>query len=238
MFLREKLDSFSCEGLEKIVEKDAAGVLDLLVDSGVEHSDSRVGKVCANKEEVWPLGGAYGVLRSELNQEISDGANKRRLHAVDASVSEGPPLKSVAFQFGNDGGRLSSAGCEMFGVSDAGQSFPGSSWHDGTSELESVARRWADEPTENRVYNAGKRSLCLLPVQQCSQGWCLGERSIIQVILHGFFQKTVPLKKLLHGLILISKLLGWVPIKWFNFPGLLLVLKFCWPLLGCCRMCC
>ena len=67
-----------------------------------------------------PLGGVDRILRSELNQETSDAASRLQLHAVEASVSGGSPLKSVALHFGNEGGRLSCAVCEMIGVSDGG----------------------------------------------------------------------------------------------------------------------
>ena len=46
---------------------------------------------------------------------------------MDVAAADERPSKSVAFQFVNVGGRLSSAGCELVGVSDAGQSFPKSS---------------------------------------------------------------------------------------------------------------
>ena len=73
---------------------------------------------------------------------------KRPLCNVDADVAVERPSKSVAFQFDDDGGRLSSAGCELVGVSDAEPSFPSRSRRDdtdyGTSDLESIAGRRVD----------------------------------------------------------------------------------------------
>ena len=79
----------------------------------------------------------------------------------------GPPSKIVVFQLGIKSGRLSSAGCELNGVSDAGQSFPcsyrlyGTDY--GTSELESFAWRWADELSDTGVYAAGVVNFVLFP---------------------------------------------------------------------------
>ena len=59
-------------------------------------------------------------------------------------MTVGRPSKSVAVQLDDESGRLSTAGCELVGVSDAGQSFPSSSRPNGTDygacELESIAR--------------------------------------------------------------------------------------------------
>ena len=44
----------------------------------------------------------------------------RPLCDVDVGAAGERPSKSVAFQFDNADGRLSSAGCELVGVSDAG----------------------------------------------------------------------------------------------------------------------
>ena len=73
------------------------------------------------------------------------------------------PSKSVAFQFDDEGGRLPSAGCNLVGVSDAGQWFPSSSRPDDieyvTSELESIARRRVDDVNERRVHEAAGMGL-------------------------------------------------------------------------------
>ena len=81
---------------------------------------------------------------------------KRPLCNVDADVAVERPSNKDAFQSDDDGGRLSSAGCELVGVSDAGQSFPSSSRPDdtdyGTSELESITGRRVDNVSERRVH--------------------------------------------------------------------------------------
>ena len=89
------------------------------------------------------------ILRSELKEKKIGGVSKRSMCDVDADGAGEGPSKSVAFQFENAGGRLSSAGCELVGVSDTGQSFPSSCRPDetdyGTSELDFIEQR--------RVYN-------------------------------------------------------------------------------------
>ena len=142
-FLRDKLESFGGEGLEKIVEVDPAGVLEFLdanlVDRGNTGSD-----VAANVEEI-PRSRLDDILRSELQEKQSDSVIKRPLGDVDISAVFERLSKSVAFQFDDAGGRLSSGRCEVVGVSDSGQSFPSSSRPDdteyGTSDLESIARK-------------------------------------------------------------------------------------------------
>ena len=93
---------------------------------------------------------------------------KRPLCDVDVGAADKRASKSVAFQFGNAGGILFSAGCELVGVSDAGQSFPSSSRPDdtdyGTSELESIARKRVDDVSGKRVHEAA--GMCV----PCSSG--------------------------------------------------------------------
>ena len=105
-----------------------------------------------------PLGGVDSFLRSEMNQESTDGANKRRLRSVDVSESKGPPLKSVDFQLGSEIGGVSSARCGLIGLSDAGQFLASGYRPDdavyNTSEMKSIARQWAKEPIETKVYHA------------------------------------------------------------------------------------
>ena len=85
------------------------------------------------------------ILRSELKEKRLGSVSKRPLCDVDADVEGERPSKSAAFQFDDAGGRLSCAGCKLFGVSDAGQSFPSNCRPDdndySTSELESITRR-------------------------------------------------------------------------------------------------
>ena len=84
------------------------------------------------------------ILRSELQEKSIGSVSKRPLCDVDVDAAGERPSKSVASQFDDAGGSLSSAECELAGVSDAGQSFESSSRPDdtdyGTSELESIAR--------------------------------------------------------------------------------------------------
>ena len=94
--------------------------------------------------------------------------SKRSLCVLDANVAGERPSRSAAFQFDIAGGRLSSAGCEMVGVPDAGQSFPSSSRPDdteySTSELESNERRRVDDVKERGVPEASVMGL------RCSSG--------------------------------------------------------------------
>ena len=98
------------------------------------------------------------ILRSEWQEKKMASVSKRPLCDVDER-----PSKSVALQFGNAGGRLSSAGCELVGVLDAGQSFPSSSRPDntdyGTSELEFIARERVDGVSGRRVHEAAAMGL-------------------------------------------------------------------------------
>ena len=97
-------------------------------------------------------------------QEKRIGSVSRRLLCdVDVGPVDERPSKSVALQFDNAGDRLSSAGCELVGVSDAGQSFPSSSRPDdtdyGTSELESIARKRVGDLSGKRVHEAAGMGL-------------------------------------------------------------------------------
>ena len=78
------------------------------------------------------------ILRSELPEKKIDSVSKRLLCDVDVGEADDRPSESVAVQFDDAGGRLSSGRCELVGVSDAGQSFSSSSRPDdidyGTSE--------------------------------------------------------------------------------------------------------
>ena len=142
-FLSDKLDSFGGEGSDKIVEVDPAVVLELLDDILVD-----LGSTGSNVEAVdeeMPTNWVDGILRSELQEKKIDSVSNRPLCDVDVGAADERRSKSVAFQFDDAGGRLSSGRCELVGVSDSGQSFPSSSRPDdteyGTSELESIARK-------------------------------------------------------------------------------------------------
>ena len=155
-FLRYKLESFGGEGLEKIVEVDPAGVLELL-DANLVDRGNTVSNVVAIDEEIH-RSRVDDIIRSELQEKKIDSVSKRPLGDVDVSVVDGRPSKSVAFQFDDAGGRLSSGRCDLVGVSDAGQSFPSSSRPDdmdyGTSELESITRRRVGDMSGRRVCEA------------------------------------------------------------------------------------
>ena len=155
-FLRDKLDSFSGEGLQKIVEVDPAGVLELL-DANLMDRGNTGSNVVAVEEEMhksW----ADDILGSELQEKKIDRVSKRPLCDVDVGVADERPSKSVAFQFDDACGRLFSGRYQLVGVSDAGQSFPSSFRPDdtdyGTSELESIARKRVDDVSGRMVCEA------------------------------------------------------------------------------------
>ena len=105
------------------------------------------------------------ILRSELKQERLGNVSQRLLCDVNADVASELPSKSVAFQFDDESGRLSSAAWELVGVSNAEQLFPSSSRPDYadyvTSELEPTARRRVDNVIECRVHEVvGMGLLC------------------------------------------------------------------------------
>ena len=155
-FLRDKLESFGGEGIENIVEVDPAGVLELLDANLMDRGNTGSGVVTADDEN--PRSGVDDNLRSELREKIIGGGSKRPLCYVDFGVADERPLKSVAFEIDDAGGRLFAERCTLVGVSDAGQSFPSSSGPDdtdyGTSELESIARRRVGDVSERRVCEA------------------------------------------------------------------------------------
>ena len=141
--MRDKFVSFGGEGLEKIVEVDPAGVLELL-DANLVDRDNAVSNVVAIDEEI-PRSRVDDILRWELQEKQSDSVSNGPLGDVDVSAVDERPSKSAASQFDDAGGRLSSGRCEVIGVSNSGQSFPSGSRPDdteyGTSELESIARK-------------------------------------------------------------------------------------------------
>ena len=160
-FLRDKLESFGGEGIEKMVEVDPTGVLELL-DANLVDRGNTGSSVVAVDDEI-PKSRVDDILRSELREKNIGGVSKRPLCDVDIGVADERPSKSVAFQFDDAGGRLSSGRCTLVGVSDAGQSFPSSSRPDdtdyGTSELESIARRRVGDVSGRRVCEAARLDL-------------------------------------------------------------------------------
>ena len=146
-FLRDKLDSFSGEGLDRIVELDATVVLELLHENSANHGGTGSDVVAVDEE--MPRSQVDDILRSGLQEKEIDSVSKRPLCDVDVDAADERPSKSVAFQLDKTGGRLSSGECELVGLSDAAQSIPSSSRPDdtdyGTSELESIARKRVDD---------------------------------------------------------------------------------------------
>ena len=155
-FLRDKLESLGGEGMEKIMEVDPAGVLELLDASLMDRGNTGSGVVTGDAEI--PRSRVDDILRSELREKNIGGGSKRPLCDVDIGVADERPSKSVAFEIDHAGGRLFSEKCTLLGVSDAEQSFPSSSRPDdtdyGTSELESIARRRVGDVSERRVCEA------------------------------------------------------------------------------------
>ena len=160
-FLRDKLDSFSGEGLDRIVGVDPTVVLELL-DENLANRGSTGSDVVAIDEEM-PRSQVDDILCSGLQEKEIDSVSKRPLCDVDVGAADERPSKSVAFQLDNTGVRLSSGECELVGVSDAGQSFPTScrpgDTDYGTSELESIARKRVDDVSGKRFRKAARLDL-------------------------------------------------------------------------------
>ena len=142
------------------MEVDPTVVLGLLDEDLVDRG-STGSNVVAFHEEM-PRSRVDDILRSELQEKRNGSVSKRPLCDVDVGAADERPSKSVAFQFDDAGGRLYS-GCELVGVSDAGQSFLSSSRPDdtdfGTSELESIARKRVDDVSGRRVHEAAGMGL-------------------------------------------------------------------------------
>ena len=203
-FLREKLDLLSGERLARIVEVDPSNVFERLDKSLVERGNSRI-EVVRDDEEM-PISDVDRILRSELKEKSNGAANKSQLCDMDANVTDRVLPKSVAFQLSNENCRSSSTGYGLVGVSDAGQSFSGSSQLDGTdygtSKFESNAWRRVDEPCEARMYGTGAVGCPsfsgTVTQQRVSTGRSKWEP----------FRKTVSLKTLSNNYIPIGRLLG------------------------------
>ena len=159
--LRDKLESFSGEGLDIIVEVDPTVVLKLLEENLVDRGST--GRNVVGVDKKMPKSSVDDILRSEFQEKRIGSVSKRPLCDMHVGAAGKRPLKSVAFQFENAGGRLSSSGCELLGVSDAGQSFPSSSPPDdtdyGTSEVESIARKRVGDVSERRVHEVAGMGL-------------------------------------------------------------------------------
>ena len=103
-FLRDKLDSFSGEGLDKIVEVDPTVVLELLHENLVDRGGTGSNVVAAVNE--MPKSHVDDILRSELQEKKIGGLGKRPPCDLDVGAAVEWPSKSFAFQFGNAIGRL------------------------------------------------------------------------------------------------------------------------------------
>ena len=113
-FLRDKLDSFGGEGLDKIVEVDPAIVLELLDDNLVDRGSTGNNVVAVDKE--MSRSRVNDVLRLELQENAIGSLGKRPFCDVDVGATDERPSKSVAFQLDNVDGRLSSLECGLVGV--------------------------------------------------------------------------------------------------------------------------
>ena len=156
--LRDKLESFGGDGIEKIAEVDPARVPELLDSNSMDRGNGGIDVVTVDDKT--PRSRVHDILRSELRGKEIGGGSKRPLCEVDVGVIDERPSKSVAFELDDAGGRLLSERCTLVGVSDAGQSFPSSSRPDdtgyGTSELESIARKRVCDLSGWRVFEAAE----------------------------------------------------------------------------------
>ena len=118
-FLRDKLESFGGEEIEKIVEVDPAGVLESLDANLMDRGNPGSGVVTLDDEI--PRSRVEDILRSKLREKSICGGSKRPLCDVDIGVADERPSKSVAFEIDDSGGRLFAERCTLVGVSDAGQ---------------------------------------------------------------------------------------------------------------------
>ena len=143
------------------MEVDPTVVLELLDKILVDRDNTGINVVPVDKEI--PRSGVVYILCSRLKEKRLDRVSKRPLCDVDFDVAAERPSKSVAFHFADEGGRLSSAGCELVGVSDDGQSFPSSSrpvvTDYVTSELVSIVRRRVDDVSGRRVHEVARIGL-------------------------------------------------------------------------------
>ena len=85
-FLRDKLDSFVGEGLDKIVEVDPAVVLELLDDNLVDRG--RTGNNVVVVDEEMSRSRVDDVLRSDLQKIAIGSSGKRPLCDVDVGVAD------------------------------------------------------------------------------------------------------------------------------------------------------
>ena len=95
-FLRDKFESFGCEGIENIVEVDPAGVLELLDPNLMDRGNTGSGVVTVDDEI--PRSQVDDILRAKLRGKNIGSGSKRPLCDVDIGVADERPSKSVAFE--------------------------------------------------------------------------------------------------------------------------------------------
>ena len=88
-FLRDKLESFGGDGIEKIVEVHPAGVLELLDSNSVDRVNTGSGVVTIDDEI--PKSRVDYILRSELKEKPIGGRGKRRSSDVGVGMADGRP---------------------------------------------------------------------------------------------------------------------------------------------------
>ena len=90
MFLRDKLDSFSGEGLDRIVEVDPTVVFELLDENLVDRGSA--GSNVVPVDRGMPISYVGDILRSELKEKRIGSVNKRSMFDVYANAAgERPP---------------------------------------------------------------------------------------------------------------------------------------------------
>ena len=131
-----------------------------LLDSDLVDRDNTGSSGVVTADDKFPRSQVDEILRAEfLGKKIGVGS-KRSLCDVELGVADERPLKNVAFEVDDSGGKSFCDRYTVIGVSDAGQSFPSSSRPDdteyGTSELESIARRGVGSLSGGRVFEVAE----------------------------------------------------------------------------------
>ena len=124
-FLRDKLESLGGDEIENIAGVDPAGVLELLDSNLVGRNNTGSGMVTGDDE--FPRSQVDEILRAEFGGKKIGVGSKRPLCDVGLGVADERPSRSVAFDVA---GSIGKSVCDRYTgirVSDAGQSFPGSS---------------------------------------------------------------------------------------------------------------
>ena len=147
------MGSLSGEGLKISAVADSIDVLASLDESGGVRQIEWHQRVLS--DEGLPSGDVDRVLRSELQHSTSCGTQSPVSSDVDVESLGGPPSKSAMFDIENGSNTRESLTRKLPGMSIVGQVVPSSSQYGGTgyctSELETVARRKADEPVGANV---------------------------------------------------------------------------------------